>query len=71
MGDRFRWFLLTHQGRRVLALLYVLASAATVIVYWRWRFPLYAIGQAVVLTFGLLWVRWCIRRPRPEGFSRG
>jgi Flp pilus assembly protein TadB len=71
MGDRFRWFLLTHEGRRALAWLYVVAATVTVVVYWFWRSPLYGIGQAVMLGFGLFWIRWCIRRPRPEGLQRG
>ena len=71
MGDRLRWFLLTPEGRRTLAAIYCVAAAISITVYWFWRGPWYALGQFLLLGFGLFWVRWCIRRPRKEGFQRG
>jgi hypothetical protein len=56
---------LTREGRRILAIVYCVLGLATVIVYWIWRDPVYAIGQAVVLAAGILWVRWCLRRAAP------
>jgi hypothetical protein len=55
---------LTEPGRRILAVVYCLLGLGTVIVYWIWRDPVYAIGQGVVLAAGILWVRWCLRRPQ-------
>ena len=57
--------ILTPSGRRILAIVYCVLGLGTVIVYWIWRDPVYALGQAVVLAAGILWVRWCLQRPRP------
>ncbi|HWS47580.1 MAG TPA: hypothetical protein VN636_17095 [Acidimicrobiia bacterium] len=65
MADRARWLLLTHQGRMVLVALYLTAGAVSVVTYAVMRGPLYALGQAAVLAFGLFWVRWCLQRPWP------
>jgi hypothetical protein len=56
---------LTAPGRRILAIVYCVLGIGTVVVYWIWRDPVYAIGQAVVLAAGILWVRWCLRRATP------
>jgi len=49
----------------VLVALYLTAGAVSVVTYAVMRGPLYALGQAAVLAFGLFWVRWCLQRPWP------
>jgi hypothetical protein len=62
MTDRFRWFLLTHQGRIALAIVYSIAATVSIVTYAIVRSPLYGLGQLAVTSFGLLWARWCLRR---------
>jgi len=64
--DRLRWLLLTHEGRVVLAVIYSVASVVSIVVYTIRYSPLYGLGQFVLTSFGLLWTRWCLRRPAPE-----
>jgi hypothetical protein len=64
--SRLRWLLLDHEGRVLLAVVYSVLSLASVITYAIMRSPWYALGQLLLTTFGLFWVRWCIRRPVPE-----
>jgi hypothetical protein len=65
MADRARWLLYTHEGRVTLGALYVIAAIASVITYAVVRSPAYASVQLVILSFGLFWVRWCLK-PRPR-----
>jgi hypothetical protein len=60
--ERVRWLLLTHPGRVVLATVYIVAAVISIVVYTVTHGPLYGLGQLVLCSFGLLWIRWCIRR---------
>ena len=64
--DRLRWLLLTHRGRVVLGVIYSVLSVISIVVYTIRYSVIYGIGQLAVTSFGLLWTRWCIRRPSPE-----
>jgi len=63
MTARLRWLLFTVEGRRLLIAIYVIVGTITVATYWTRRSPLYALGLAVILAFGLFWIRWCLSRP--------
>jgi len=60
--DRFRWLLLTHSGRVVLATVYIVAAVISVVVYTVTHGLGYGLGQVALLSFGFFWIRWCIRR---------
>ena len=62
MADRARWFLLTHEGRVALAVVYCIFSVVSIITYTVMRSPLYGLGQLLLTSFGLFWTRWCLRR---------
>ena len=62
MLDRFRWLLLTHSGRVVLATVYIVAAVISVVVYTVTHGLGYGLGQVALLSFGFFWIRWCIRR---------
>ncbi len=62
MTERMRWLLLTHEGRVMLAGMYLGLGLITVVTYAIYRSPLYAFAQGLVIVGGFLWVRWCIRR---------
>jgi hypothetical protein len=62
LAERARWLLLTREGRVVLAVVYAIASLASIVTYTIVRSPLYGLGQLVVTGFGLFWARWCLRR---------
>ncbi|MDQ1475399.1 MAG: hypothetical protein QOE62_628 [Actinomycetota bacterium] len=61
-AERARWLLVTHEGRVVLAVIYSIASLASIVVYTIVQSPLYGLGQLIVTGFGLFWARWCLRR---------
>ena len=62
MGELGRRLVLTAEGRRVLLGAYLAAALSSIVTYWITHSPAYAVGQAVVLGFALLWARWCLRR---------
>ena len=62
MADRFRWVLLTHEGRIALAVVYSVAAVVSIVTYAIVRSPLYGLGQLALTSFGLLWTRWSLRR---------
>ncbi len=62
MPERMRRLLLTHNGRVLLAVAYIVASVVSIVVYTITHGPFYGLGQLVLCSFGLLWIRWCIRR---------
>ena len=62
MSDRARWLLLSHQGHIVLAVVYAIAAAVSIVTYTIMRSPLYGLGQLVLTSFGLLGARWCLQR---------
>ena len=62
MADRFRWLLLTHEGRIALAVVYSVAAVVSIVTYTIMRSPLYGLGQLALTSFGLLWARWSLRR---------
>ncbi|MCU1464444.1 MAG: hypothetical protein JWM72_372 [Actinomycetia bacterium] len=61
LAERARWLLVTHEGRVALAVVYSIASLASIVTYTIVRSPLYGLGQLVVTGFGLFWARWCLR----------
>jgi hypothetical protein len=62
VADRFRWVLLTHEGRIALAVVYSVAAVVSIVTYAIVRSPLYGLGQLALTSFGLLWTRWSLRR---------
>jgi hypothetical protein len=66
MGDRVRWLLLTPEGRRALLAIYCAAGVVSFVTYWIMRGPGYAIGQAIVIAIGPIWLTYCLRRPWPD-----
>ena len=62
VSDRARRLLLTHQGHIVLAGVYAIAAAVSIVTYTIARSPLYGLGQLAVTSFGLFWARWCLQR---------
>jgi hypothetical protein len=62
LTSRLRWMLLTHEGRVVLAVIYSMASLASIVTYTIVRSQLYGLGQLILTGFGLFWARWCLRR---------
>jgi hypothetical protein len=62
MGELGRRLLLTPEGRRVLLAAYLAASLVSIVTYGVTHSLGYAAGQALVLGFAPLWVRWCLRR---------
>jgi hypothetical protein len=62
LAERARWLLVTHEGRVVLAVIYSIASLASIVIYTIVQSPLYGLGQLIVTGFGLFWARWCLRR---------
>ena len=65
MLERARWLLLTHTGRVVIGVVYVVASVISIVVYTVTHGIAYGLGQLALCSFGFFWIRWCIRRPRP------
>jgi hypothetical protein len=62
VADRFRWVLLTHEGRIALAVVYSVAAVVSIVTYAIVRSPLYGLGQLALTSCGLLWTRWSLRR---------
>jgi hypothetical protein len=62
VADRFRWLLLTHEGRIALVVVYSVAAVVSIVTYTIMRSPLYGLGQLALTSFGLLWTRWALRR---------
>ena len=62
LAERARWLLLDPEGRRTLAIVYLIAGAVSVAAYTLRYSIWYGISQAFLVGFGLWWVRWCIRR---------
>jgi hypothetical protein len=62
MTERLRWLLLTHEGRVLLAGVYLGLGVVTVVTYSVYRSPAYAAVLGAIIVSGLLWVRWCMRR---------
>lgn len=56
--------LLTHGGRVAIGVAYAIAALVSVVVYAVVRDPVYAAGQAIMLSIGLLWANWALRRAR-------
>jgi len=60
--DRARWLLLTHNGRVVLATVYIVGAVISTAVYTVTHGLGYGLGQVALFTFGFFWIRWCIQR---------
>jgi hypothetical protein len=62
MGELGRRLLLTPEGHRVLLAAYLAAALVSIVTYGITHSLGYAAGQAALLGFAPLWVRWCLRR---------
>jgi hypothetical protein len=66
VGNLVRWFLLTHEGRRALVVIYSIAAAISIAANYLLRGPWFALSVAIPLVFAPCWTTWCLRRPWPE-----
>ena len=63
MGNLARWFLLTHEGRRALVVVYSIAAAISIAANYASRGSWFALSVAIPLVLAPFWTTWCLRRP--------